>query len=83
VVATYIGVAFFAVLYVGYAIYQRIKVPEEPHFVPLLAVDLDSDAVWGKGQGEEIREREEEERKQVLARGGWRAWKERYAFWLD
>ncbi|THH29789.1 hypothetical protein EUX98_g4389 [Antrodiella citrinella] len=64
VVATYIGVALYAVLYVGYTLWERFLVSPRPacHFVPLHQVDLDTDAVWRKGEGELVRERDREEK---------------------
>jgi amino acid permease len=78
IVATYIGLAVYIILYVGYAIYQRVTT-QAPYFVPLLEVDLDSDAVWGKGEGAAIKEHEAQERKDIIVQGGWSAWKARVA----
>jgi amino acid permease len=77
IVATYIGLAAYIVLYVGYAAYQRFKMPQAPYFVPLLEVDLDSDAVWGRGEGAPIKEREAHERMGAISEGGWKAWRAR------
>lgn len=67
VVATYIGVALYAILYAGYTLYERFVIPvsRRPpyHFVPLLQADLDTDAVWRKDEGVLIREKEREEKK--------------------
>jgi amino acid permease len=50
VVATYVGVATFVVLYVGYALYERYYLKRTVHFVVLLKADVDTDAVWGPGR---------------------------------
>jgi hypothetical protein len=36
-------------------IYERFVEGKTTHFVPLMEVDLKSDAVWEPGQGDEIR----------------------------
>lgn len=80
VVATYIGVALYVVLYGGYTIYHRIC-SDEPHFVPLHEVDLDTDAVWPSGHGVAVRKAEREEREKERKAGGWnavRAWAKRW-----
>lgn len=63
VVATYLGVALYIVLYGGYAAYERFGCKVERHFVPLLEVDLDKDAVWESGEGAKVRQRDALERK--------------------
>ncbi|KAF9235205.1 amino acid permease/ SLC12A domain-containing protein [Melanogaster broomeanus] len=77
VVATYIGVALYIVLYVGYAAYERFILGERQHFVPLLEVDLETDAVWKPGDGARIREQDELETKAVVGKemiSWWRSW---------
>jgi len=66
IVATYIGVALYVLFYGGYVIYERfiLKI-QRPHFVPLLQVDLVTDAVWQEGEGDQVREKD---RQQKLAR---------------
>lgn len=54
-VATYIGVALYIILYCGYSVYERFVLHRSTHFVPLREVDLVTDAVWGPGEGEEVR----------------------------
>ncbi|KAG5642976.1 hypothetical protein DXG03_001824 [Asterophora parasitica] len=44
VVATYIGVALYIILYSGYTVYERIQ-GKTQHFVPTLEIDFDTDAV--------------------------------------
>lgn len=58
VVATYIGVALYIVLYSGYTLYERFQMKVQAHFVPLLEVDFETDAVWKPGEGNIIRARE-------------------------
>lgn len=54
VVATYIGVGVFVILYAGYTLYEIFALKTtKPHFVPLLEADLDTNAVWGPGEGEQ------------------------------
>ncbi|TCD68645.1 hypothetical protein EIP91_010300 [Steccherinum ochraceum] len=80
VVATYIGVALYVVLYIGYTVWERfLQSPRPPHhFVPLMQVDLDTDAVWRKGEGELVREKEREEKERKIqeegGRYGLRSW---------
>ncbi|KAG2091954.1 amino acid permease/ SLC12A domain-containing protein [Suillus discolor] len=76
VVATYIGVALYVVLYLGYAIYERYGLGIRQHFVPLLEVDLQTDAVWKPGEGAMIRDHEgkDEEEAAVTVTPGWRTW---------
>jgi amino acid permease len=76
VVATYIGVALYIVLYFGYTIYERFGLGIRQHFVPLLEVDLQTDAVWKPGEGTMIRDREDkdEEDTAVSVTPGWRTW---------
>lgn len=61
VVATYVGVALYVLLYAGYSAYEYFWVGRRTHFVPLAEVDLDTDAVWARGQGAVVRERERAE----------------------
>ncbi|KAG1758917.1 amino acid permease-domain-containing protein [Suillus occidentalis] len=58
VAATYIGVALYVVLYSGYTVYERFGLGIRQHFVPLLEVDLQTDAVWKPGEGTIIRDDE-------------------------
>ncbi|KAF7975604.1 hypothetical protein HWV62_9179 [Athelia sp. TMB] len=58
VVATYIGVALYIILYGGYTIYGKFILRKHQHFVPLAEVDLDTDAVWKPGQGDVVREQD-------------------------
>lgn len=76
VVATYIGVALYIVLYLGYTIYERFGLGIRQHFVPLLEVDLQTDAVWKPGEGAMIRDHEgkDEEGTAVSVTPGWRTW---------
>jgi hypothetical protein len=58
VVATYIGVALYVILYVGYTLWGRFYQKKQQHFVPLLEVDFKTGAVWKPGQGAAVRERD-------------------------
>ena len=62
VVATYIGVGLYALCYAGYTLYERLWLKQRTHMVPLLSVDLDTDAVWPHGEGLRIRQEEQEAR---------------------
>ncbi|TFK33264.1 amino acid permease/ SLC12A domain-containing protein [Crucibulum laeve] len=78
VVATYIGVALYIILYSGFTLYERFLLGKKQHFVPPLEVDFETDAVWRPGDGEMIRERDRREReekvKMLSEKGGrWRA----------
>lgn len=74
VVAVYIGLAFFIVLYVGYSIYHKVKNPAEPHFIPLMQCDFESGAVWSRGGGVAMKEEEAEEKRKFLEEKGSKAW---------
>ena len=69
-VATYIGVALYIVLYAGYTVYERYFLRRETHFVPLTEVDLITDAVWGPGEGDAVRARDLEEKTAVGGESG-------------
>ncbi|KAH9482106.1 Lysine-specific permease [Psilocybe cubensis] len=68
VVATYIGVALYIILYTGYTLYEKyvLRRPLSSHFVPLQEVDLDTDAVWAPGEGESIRAADRKARKERI-----------------
>lgn len=75
--ATYVGLVMYIVLYGGYVVYERVGLGRRGHLVPLLEVDLETDAVWKAGDA--VRLREEDERRDGDARGGawWRrVWRE-------
>ncbi|GLB34351.1 putative amino acid permease [Lyophyllum shimeji] len=57
IVATYIGVALYLILYAGYTIYEKRRgVPH--HFVPTSDIDFVTDAVWKPGEVAAIRARD-------------------------
>jgi len=58
VIATYIGVALYIIFYFGFTLWERFCQQKRPHFVPLLEVDFETEAVWRPGQGAVIRERD-------------------------
>ena len=60
-VATYIGVALYIILFFGYMIYERFYEGKKRHFIPSSEVDLVSDAVWEPGQGDQIRAQDQRE----------------------
>ncbi|CAL1699938.1 unnamed protein product [Somion occarium] len=70
IIATYLGVIFYAVLYIGYAIYEYFFLKPPHHFVPLREADLDTDAVWKKGEGDFIRQQERELKEKLEALEG-------------
>ncbi|KAI5999785.1 amino acid permease-domain-containing protein [Pisolithus orientalis] len=78
VVAAYIGVALYLVLYVGYIVYERFILGKREHIIPLLKVDLDTDAVWQRGEGLQVRQRDMLERKareeDKSERPRWKVW---------
>lgn len=59
VVATYIGVVLYIVLYAGYVAYERFGLGRRQHLVPLLGVDLETDAAWKAGDAARFREEDE------------------------
>lgn len=76
VVATYIGVVLYIILYGGYTIYERCVLGKNQHLVPLLQVDLDTDAVWKRGDGIQFRERDAlEQRTQGEVESGKPRWR--------
>ena len=60
-VATYIGVALYIILFFGYMIYERFCEGKTTHFVSKSEVDFVSDAVWGPGQGDQVRARDQKD----------------------
>ncbi|OJA11654.1 hypothetical protein AZE42_08380 [Rhizopogon vesiculosus] len=64
VAAAYIGVALYIVLYIGYTLYERFGLGIRQYFVPLLEVDLQTDAVWKPGEGATIRDQGQREGKE-------------------
>lgn len=67
-VATYIGVALYAILFCGYLVYERFYLGKNQHFIPKCEVDLVTDAVWKPGEGDFIRaqdRKESDEKKSV------------------
>lgn len=61
--ATYIGVALYICAYGGHTVWSKFVRKETQHFVPLLKVDLDTDAVWKAGEGKVVRDREAVEKR--------------------
>ncbi|PPR08190.1 hypothetical protein CVT24_001573 [Panaeolus cyanescens] len=61
VVATYIGVALYIVLYTGYSVYQKIVLGEKNHFIPISDVDFETNAVWSPegGRASEVKDKVE------------------------
>ncbi|EGO02342.1 hypothetical protein SERLA73DRAFT_49618 [Serpula lacrymans var. lacrymans S7.3] len=80
VVATYVGVCLYIILYLGYTIYERFVLKKTQHFVPLLEVDFETDAVWKPGQGDVVRERDRQEKQIAVdtsrekGRSRWKVW---------
>ncbi|KAG5637808.1 hypothetical protein H0H81_003140 [Sphagnurus paluster] len=70
VVATYIGVALYIILYSGYTIYERMQ-GKTQHFVPVSEIDFVTDAVWKPGEGVAIREQDKKERQAQQQPMGW------------
>ncbi|KAF8871945.1 amino acid permease-domain-containing protein [Gymnopilus junonius] len=86
VVATYIGVALYIILYSGYTLYEKFILKQKYHFVPTAGIDFVTDAVWSPGEGAMIREQDLRRRKEKvlsesqpgLARG--KAWIKRHIY---
>ena len=66
-VATYIGVGLYIILFFGYMIYERFCEGKTTHFVPKSEVDFVSDAVWGPGQGDQIRAQDRKDSEKELS----------------
>lgn len=54
-VAAYIGVAVYIVLFCGYVIYERFYEGKKRHFIPKSEVDFVTDAVWKPGDEDVVR----------------------------
>ena len=63
--ATYLGVALLVALYVGHVMYEQCVLGQRGRLVPLLEVDLDTDAVWTAGDAVRFREAEAHARAEV------------------
>ncbi|KAI1791056.1 amino acid permease-domain-containing protein [Ganoderma leucocontextum] len=79
IIATYVGVVVFIATYVGWTAYELLWLRKRQHFVPIMEVDLDTDAVWRPGDGARVREEDQAARDkrdaQDLAEGRrWRVW---------
>ena len=61
-VATYIGLAVYIACYIGHWLYELLWLRTTQHMVPLIEVDLDTDAVWAPGEGARVRAEEAERR---------------------
>ncbi|KAJ6514208.1 amino acid permease/ SLC12A domain-containing protein [Mycena vitilis] len=61
VLAVYIGVALFFGIGLGFTIHHKLTKPDVPLLVPLLDCDFETGAVWGRGGGAAIREKERQE----------------------
>jgi len=61
VVATYIGVALYVILFCGYLVYERFYLGKNQHFIPKCEVDLVTDAVWKPGEGDIVRAQDRKE----------------------
>lgn len=49
----------YIVLYVGYVAYERYGLEKRQHLIPLLEVDLETDAAWKAGDAARFREEDE------------------------
>ncbi|KAI6098542.1 amino acid permease-domain-containing protein [Pisolithus sp. B1] len=78
VVATYIGVTLYLLFYVEYVVYSRLVLGKRQRVVPLPKVDLDTDAVWKRGEGSQVRQRNTLEQKALeeseSERLRWKVW---------
>lgn len=87
IIATYIGLVLYIVAYIGYALWEKFVYKVPHHFVPLMEVDLDTDAVWRPGEGKLVREQEAEEerlRDEIEAQNpGWRYYWRRATRYID
>ncbi|KAJ7116532.1 amino acid permease/ SLC12A domain-containing protein [Mycena epipterygia] len=86
VLAVYIGVVLFFGIGLGFAVHHKITRPGVPLLVPLLECDFETGAVWGRGGGAAVREKERlDESERAPAKGGrraaWRAVKR--SFWWN
>ncbi|KAJ7773505.1 amino acid permease-domain-containing protein [Mycena olivaceomarginata] len=73
VLAVYIGVVLFFGIGLGFAIHHKITKPGVPLLVPLLECDFETGAVWGRGGGVALLEKErlEAENEQPAKGGRW------------
>ena len=69
-VATYIGVALYIILYLGYSVFERFYERKLEHFVPTSEIDFVTDAVWKPGEGAAVPERDYKEKQVMHDLGG-------------
>lgn len=74
VVAVYIGLVLFFGFLFGYMIYQKLALKGTPIFVPLLECDFETGAVWPRGGGDLMREREAMEKASSGKPAAWWTW---------
>lgn len=72
-------------LYIGYTLYERFGLGIRQHFVPLVEVDLETDAVWKPSEGTTIRDHAQREGKNekdvaVPVTSRLRSWLAKYGF---
>lgn len=60
IIATYIGVALYLILYLGYSVFERFYERKWKHFVPVSEIDFVTDRVWNPGEGAAVRERDQQ-----------------------
>ncbi|SGY93962.1 BQ5605_C037g11619 [Microbotryum silenes-dioicae] len=70
-VAVYIGLVYFIILFVGYCIWHKFWMKSDrPLLVPLLECDFDTGAVWGAGAGQSVKAEDAEEKRLLKAEKG-------------
>ncbi|KAG6824955.1 hypothetical protein H0H92_005323 [Tricholoma furcatifolium] len=68
IVATYIGISTYIILYAGYSFYEW-RWGSNVHWIPTEDIDFHSDAVWQPGEGDIIREQDKQEAAQLHSLG--------------
>ncbi|SCV72000.1 BQ2448_4694 [Microbotryum intermedium] len=70
-VAVYIGLVYFIILFVGYCLWHKFWIKSElPLLVPLLECDFDTGAVWGAGEGQSVKAQDDEEKRLLKVEKG-------------
>lgn len=68
IIAVYIGLVLFVGVGAGFAIHHKLT-KNTPLIVPLLECDFETDAVWNRGGGRIMREKERQEKELATAQG--------------
>ncbi|KAJ7035989.1 amino acid permease [Mycena alexandri] len=84
VLAVYIGVALFFGIGIGFTVHHKLTKPGVSLLVPLLECDFETSAVWGRGGGAAVHEKERlaEDENTPTKVGKWTSWYAMRRFWF-